>query len=190
MCFRKDGEDFLRKKCGYGQPSCVSPQWVQVTPLTIYWIDLSSWLACPLAYINTVACVLTLETVVPKDTRRWRQQRADVAAVERRGSRQVFCSARTRCLCLCRMYERIAVIWNRVVASALCSPGAAETAARPPVSTCSGEITTSAENWSPRCHVSVVDRHTCVHFPPSQPGVSVSKLVVCYAGDFWGRGQL
>ena len=26
--------------------------------------------------------------------------------------------------------------------------------------------------------------------PSGQRGVSVSKLVVCYAGDFWGRGQL
>lgn len=37
--------------------------------------------------------------------------------------------------------------------------------------------------------------HFCAHFPSqsapsSQRGVSVSKLVVCYAGDFWGRGQL
>lgn len=38
-------------------------------------------------------------------------------------------------------------------------------------------------------------QHTLVHIslpvsPSSQRGVSVSKLVVCYAGDFWGRGQL
>ncbi len=53
----------------------------------------------------------------------------------------------------------------------------------------SGEITPFTDTWSSRHHILVVTQHTLVHFflpvsPSSQRGVSMSKLVVCYAGDF------